>query len=209
MQPFVTRRLALALPLLSACATEDSGPYIAPGAPSYGHLTPLRLKVSGIEITPPGAGAAMLVQPPAPVTPSELMVLMAQGRLSAAGGTARAKFLIQTASLSRESASSGGLFTPGSEKFRCVMSCRLEIISPENISLAFTSAEVRRDLTSSVRNDDERARAAERVVKLAGQDLNIEFEYQVRRNLRSWLQLTAAAGEAVPQPVEREALPRG
>ena len=89
------------------------------------------------------------------------------------------------------------------------MSCRLETISPEICSLACPSAEVRRDLTRSVRNDDERARAAERVVKLAGQDLNIEFEDQVRRNLRSWLQLTAAAGEAVPQPVEREALPRG
>jgi hypothetical protein len=45
-------------------------------------------------------------------------------------------------------------------------------------------------------------------VKLAGQDLNVEFEYQLRRHLRAWLQLVAPPGETLPQPVEREALPR-
>ena len=57
------------------------------------------------------------------------------------------------------------------------------------------------------RSDDaERAALAERVVKLAGQDLNVEFEFQVRRHLRTWLQMVAAPGEALPQPVERETL---
>jgi hypothetical protein len=46
------------------------------------------------------------------------------------------------------------------------------------------------------------------VVKLAGQDMNVEFEFQVRRHLRAWLQVLAAPGESLPQPVEREALPR-
>ena len=204
----LSRRAVFALPLLSACATEEPGPYIAAGTPSYGHLTPLRLKVASIEIVQPGAGTALLVQPPAPVSPGDVMTLMAQERLSPAGGPARAKFLIQTASLTRENAASGGLFSPASERYRCVMRCRLEIISPEDITLAFTSAEVRRDLTSSVSSEDDRARAAERAVKLAGQDLNVEFEYQLRRNLRSWLQLTAAPGAALPQPVERETLTR-
>jgi hypothetical protein len=38
--------------------------------------------------------------------------------------------------------------------------------------------------------------------------MNVEFEFQVRRRLRAWLQMVAAPGEALPQAVEREALPR-
>jgi hypothetical protein len=88
------------------------------------------------------------------------------------------------------------------------MRCQLEIISAEDGVLASAAAEVRREVTGPTRDDAERAALAERVVKLAGQDLNVEFEFQVRRHLRNWLQMVAAPGEALPQPVEREALPR-
>jgi hypothetical protein len=37
--------------------------------------------------------------------------------------------------------------------------------------------------------------------------MNVEFEFQIRRHLRAWLQLVAAPGESLLQPVEREALP--
>jgi hypothetical protein len=86
------------------------------------------------------------------------------------------------------------------------MRCQLEILSSEGDVLGTATAEVRREITGPIRDDGERAALAERVVRLAGQDLNVEFEYQVRRHLRPWLQLVAAPGEALPQPVERESL---
>ena len=203
------RRAFLALPLLAACANEQpAGPFVPPGPPSYGHLTPLRLKVGTLEIQEAGTGTAFFVDQSAPLQPADVILRMAQDRLSAAGGPGKARFLIQTASLTREGGASGGVFSPASETFRCVMRCQVEIISAEDATLAAASAEATRVATGSVRDAGERAALAERAVKLAGQDLNVEFEYQLRRHLRAWLQLVAAAGESLPQPVEREALPR-
>jgi hypothetical protein len=209
MALLMKRRALCALPLLAACANEQpAGPFVPPGPPSYGHLTPLRLKVSALEIKEPESGTALMVQQPAPFLPSDVMLRMARDRLSAAGGTGSARFVIQTARLTRETASAAGAFSPASETFRCIMRCQLEIISAEDGVLASAAAEVRREVTGPTRDDAERAALAERVVKLAGQDMNVEFEFQVRRHLRNWLQMVAAPGEALPQPVEREALPR-
>ena len=209
MALLMKRRALCALPLLAACANEQpAGPFVPPGPPSYGHLTPLRLKVSALEIKEPESGTALMVQQPAPFLPSDVMLRMARDRLSAAGGTGSARFVIQTARLTRETASAAGAFSPASETFRCIMRCQLEIISAEDGVLASAAAEVRREVTGPTRDDAERAALAERVVKLAGQDMNVEFEFQVRRHLRNWLQMVAAPGEALPQAVEREALPR-
>ncbi|MCA3322997.1 MAG: hypothetical protein INF75_13580 [Roseomonas sp.] len=208
MAVFTRRSGFLALPFLAACANEKPGPYVPPGPPSYGHLTPLRLKVGRLALQEPASGTAMLVEQPAPLQPADVMLRMAQDRLSAAGGPGSARFLIQTARLTRERAAAGGMFSPASETFRCVMRCQLEIVSDDNITLAAAAAEARRELTGPIHDDAERAEMAERVVKLAGQDLNVEFEFQLRSHLRSWLQLVAGPGETLPQPVEREALPR-
>lgn len=203
------RRAFCALPLLAACANEQpAGPFVPPGPPSYAHLTPLRLKVGTLEIQEAGSGTAFLVEQPAPIAPADVMTRMAQERLSAAGGPGSARFLIQTARLTRERAAAGGMFAPTSETFRCSMRCQVEIVSAENVTLAGAAAEVRREVTGPVRDDAERAALAERVVKLAGQDLNVEFEFQLRNHLRAWLQLVAEPSETLPQPVEREALPR-
>jgi hypothetical protein len=203
------RRAFLALPFLAACANEQpAGPFVPPGPPSYAHLTPLRLKVGTLEIQEAGSGTAFLVDQSAPLQPADVMLRMARDRLSAAGGPGKARFLIQTASLTREGGASGGVFSPASETFRCVMRCQVEIISSEDAILATTSAEATRAATGPVRDAGERAALAERAVKLAGQDMNVEFEFQIRRHLRAWLQLVAAPGESLLQPVEREALPR-
>lgn len=201
------RRAFLALPFLAACANEQAGPYIPPGPPSYAHLMPLRLKVGTLEIQEAGSGTAFLVDQAAPLQPADVMLRMARDRLSTAGGPGKARFLIQTASLTREGGTSGGVFSPASETFRCAMRCQVEITSAEDAILATTSAEATRAVTGPVRDAGERAALAERAVKLAGQDMNVEFEFQVRRHLRAWLQLVAAPGESLPQPVEREALP--
>jgi hypothetical protein len=209
MDLLTKRRAFLAFPLLAACANEQpAGPFVPPGPPSYAHLTPLRLKVSTLEIQEAGTGTAFLVDQSAPLQPADVMLRMARDRLTAAGGPGKARFLIQTASLTREGGASGGVFSPASETFRCVMRCQVEIISAEDATLATTLAEAMRAVNGPVRDAAERAALAERAVKLAGQDMNVEFEFQLRRHLRAWLQLVAAPGESLPQPVEREALPR-
>ena len=137
MALLMKRRALCALPLLAACANEQpAGPFVPPGPPSYGHLTPLRLKVSALEIKEPESGTALMVQQPAPFLPSDVMLRMARDRLSAAGGTGSARFVIQTARLTRETASAAGAFSPASETFRCIMRCQLEIISAEDGVLA-------------------------------------------------------------------------
>jgi len=208
MAMLTQRRAFLALPFLAACANEQpAGPFVPPGPPSYGHLTPLRLKVGTLDIKEPSSGTAMLVEQPAPINPTELLLRMARERLSATGGAQSARFLVQTARLTREAASAGGIFSPASEIFRCVMRCQVEIISADDVTIGSAAAEVRREVTGPTRNDTERAQLAERVVKLAGQDMNVEFEFQLRRHLRNWLQLVAGPGDTLPQPVEQEALP--
>ncbi|MFM7418783.1 MAG: hypothetical protein ACKO54_03635, partial [Alphaproteobacteria bacterium] len=156
------RRAFLALPFLAACANEQpAGPYLPPGPPSYGHLTPLRLKVGTLDIKEAESGTALLVQQPAPLLPSDVMLRMAQDRLSAAGGSDAARFVIQTARLTRETASTAGTFSPASEVFRCILRCQVEIISADGeVVLGSAAAEVRREVTGPTRNDADRAALA-------------------------------------------------
>jgi hypothetical protein len=200
----IDRRAALA-GLLAAAACggrEQPLPVSVPaaGPPSYAYLTPLRLAVGRIEIVPAADPAATRTMPPAPLSPSMVVSAMAQDRLSVAGGPGSARFRTQIATLTRESAGSGGVFTSAAERLTCVMRCRLEIITDEGTTAGFAEAEVRRTATRPAGNPTERAQAAEEIVRLAGSDLNVEFEYQLRRNLRSLLRAPPSPDDAPAPP---------
>ncbi len=204
----IGRRSALGLALLgSACAGRGSTPPIAAGPPSYRHLTPLRLDVAALDITPAPPGPRINAAAPSPIIPAQAMLAMAEDRLSASGREGLARFSVQTALLSRRPASAGGLFSTGTERLDCVLRCRLELRSAEGELRGFVEAEVRRDFTQPVADDDARARNADAIVRQAMADLNVEFEFQVRRNLRAALMDTERAAPA-PEPVEQEPLPR-
>lgn len=198
----IDRRAALAgLLATAACGgREQPLPVSVPaaGPPSYAYLTPLRLAVGRIEVIPATDAAATRTMPPAPLSPSMVVTAMAQDRLSAAGGPGSARFRTQIATLTRESAGSGGVFTTATERLTCVMRCRIEIVSEEGSPAGFAEAEVRRTATRPAGSQAERAQAAEEIVRLAGSDLNVEFEYQLRRNLRSMLR--AAPSPDAPAP---------
>lgn len=197
------RRAALAgLLATAACGGREAPVAIVPvGPPSYAYLTPLRLAVGRIEVVPATDPAATRTMPPAPLVPSAVVQAMAQDRLSAAGGGGSARFRTQIATLTRESAASGGVFTTATERLTCVMRCRLEVVGEDGAPAGFAEAEVRRTATRPAANQAERARAAEEIVRLAGNDLNVEFEYQLRRNLRSVLRGPAPAEPpAAPAP---------
>ncbi|MBR0673893.1 hypothetical protein [Neoroseomonas soli] len=205
----LSRRAALSAALAAAACGRASEPPPPPSAPpSYSHLTPLRLAVGRIEVVAATDPAATRTMPPAPLVPQDVVLTMARDRLAAGGGTANARFRVQIATLTREGAGAGGVFTTATERLTCTLRCRLEVVGEDGSPAGFAEAEVRRAAVRPAGSPAERTRAAEEIVRQAGNDLNVEFEYQMRRNLRALIQAPPRPGEAVPPPVEAEPLPR-
>ena len=201
----LSRRATFLLPaLVAACATEPP-PTPRPLVTGYAHLTPLRLNVLDIEVMPPGIGPATRVDEPAPLRPSEEVARMGRERLFADGTTGRARFMVEQASLLREKMGEDGIFTTAPERFTCALRCRVEILGNDGRRVAFAAAEVRRLFTLGDPSESgARARAAETLVRNAMDDLNVEFEFQLRHNLRDWLRAAPAAPGSAP--IEREDL---
>ena len=203
------RSVLLLVPAALAACARGGGSTLPPplrtGPPSYSHLPPIRLDVATLDIAEPAPGPATMVIPPAPVVPSQAMETMARDRIVAAGTANRARFSILTASLTRAPESSGGMFSPPTERLSCAMRCRLEILGPEGEQLGFAEAQTSRGSVVPAGNSAERAAAADRIVHQAMADLNVEFEFQIRRNLRRFL---VAGTGATPAAVDREDLPR-
>ena len=195
------RRSVLLLPLAAASSCAPPEPPPPPLAPmSWRHLTPLPLDVAALEVVPtsppaPPGDIGALLSPP----PSEAVRGMARDRLSAAGGSGQAVFLVTAASLVRER---GGTL-------RCALGCRLEITgkdAEDGGAPGFAEAAVSHDVSG---RDAARPQAADLLLRRAMEDLNVEFEFQLRRNLRRWLVAPAPPGAAVAPPVGREELPPG
>ena len=211
----LTRRLMLRLPLalpvaLAACASGEDAP-LPQLVTGYRHLTPLRLNVLEVDIPDPAPGA-VAVAPSATLRPDVEMRRMGQERLVPVGTAGRARFLVTRARFTRERlAPAGGLTSllagePG-ERFSCEMACRIEVMSAEGGRLGFAEAEARRSQTvAEGASATARNRAAEEVVRLAMDSLNVEFEFQIRRALRAWL--VEGNQPLTPAPVEREDLAR-
>lgn len=196
--PMIRRRIALlSIPALAGCGgREPPGPPLP--AIAYRHLTPLALNVATVAVAPdpPWTGDDPTI--PASPRPADAVRIMGRDRLTAVGTAGEARFAITRASLRR----AGGL--------ACLVGCRLEIYGAENDRLAFIEAEARASATGT---EAERSDAPDRLLRRAMADLNVEFEFQMRRNLRAWLVLVPPGSVgAVPAPapgsIAREDLPR-
>lgn len=198
------RRGALAGALaLAACGGGSEEPLPAPaGPPSYSHLLPLRLAVGRIEVFGASDPASTRAMPPAPLLPADIVRTMAEQRLQAAGGGGMARFRTQIATLTREPSAGGGMFSTATERLSCVMRCRLDVVGEDGAPAGFVEAEVRRGAIRPSGSQAERARAAEDIVRTTGDALNVEFEFQMRRNLRALLRApetpAIAPAEALP-----------
>lgn len=194
------RRLALLLPAgVAACASP--APPEPPLRPiGYDFLLPLPLNVGSLQIEPgdppmqPGDIGPTLATPPA-----EAVRIMARDRLSHVGTTGGAVFRVTQASLVRRG-----------ESLTCQLGCRLEVESgTEEGGRAFAEAMARAAVSGA---DAQRPQAAERLLRRAMDGLNVEFEFQVKRNLRAWLIAVAPGSRALPAPpageVAREDLPQ-
>lgn len=162
---------------------------------AWTHLTPLPLDVAALEVVPsapppPPGDIGPLLSP----TPADAVRSMARDRLSAIGGSGQAVFLVTAASLVRE---------PGGA-LRCSLGCRLDIAGKGGEDgPGFLEAAAQRGVSGA---EASRPQAADLLLRRTMDDLNVEFEFQLRRNLRRWLATVAPPGAAIPPAVGREEL---
>ncbi len=186
----LTRRSALLLPLvLAACAGEEERVY---EPLRYNYLPPIQLKVASIAIeqrfVPSGIDPDVSSMDPVP--PIEALKAMANDRLQAFGTNNKAVFAILDGSLVRQDDGVTGS-----------MAVSLTIFDDNGIQLGFAEARVQSHRTGVSGN----LRAVlYDMTKAMMSDMNVEFEYQVRHNLKDYLTSPAAPDTPVEQaPLEQ------
>jgi hypothetical protein len=183
----LSRRAALALPLLlAACGGDDEAPERPNAFPPlrYDYLPPIQLNVAAIDIQQRfiPAGIPPDVSSSDPVQPVDALKAMAHDRLQALGTTNKAVFAITDATLSRVN-----------DTIRGSMSVSLTIYNADNAQSGYATANVERTHTG---RDGDLAQTLYDMTKSMMDDMNVEFEYQVRQNLKDWL--TTATAPDVP-----------
>ncbi len=182
----LSRRLALLLPLAAACGGDELPRELPPLR--YNYLRSLPLNVATVDVGPAPPPSPIEAQSPALV--GAALRQMALDRLVAGGTLGRAVFIIDEARIDRVS---GGL--------QGVLAAHLDVVTTESVRAGFAEARVSRTATvpGSLRL------ALYDLTRQMLDDMNVEFEYQVRRSLREWLQDTTTAPP--PAPVEQQELP--
>jgi hypothetical protein len=183
----IARRTVLLMPLFAAACGGDDGSTAIFSQPSYSYLTRLRLNVASIEIddrTPPVPTNAL--ETLAPLRPSDALKQMARDRLFAGGSAGRGVFVIDAAQLVRVNGSLEGR-----------LAVHLDIYTGGETRVGFAEAQVARRRAGADGSENPRA-ALYSFVSQMMDDMNVEFEFQVRRSLKDYLQDTE--GTAPPPP---------
>jgi hypothetical protein len=179
------RRTPLLLPwLLAACGGAEPHDF---QPLRYTYLEPLRLNVAAIKIeqrfVPSGASPDVSQYDPAP--PVQALRNMAQDRLQAFGSSGQAVFIIQDASLTRRG-----------DTISANMAVRLDIYTTGTTRAAYAEARVSRENTGDI--DDMPATLYD-MTKQMMDAMNVEFEYQVRHSLGTWLLSAGVTATPVQQ----------
>lgn len=183
------RRGVLLMALLAAsCASEEAATRAPRTYPplDFSYLLPLRLNVASVEIVQRyvPSGRPPDISPLDPIQPVAALRQIAEQRLKAEGPSGRAVFVINDASLLRL----GDLITS-------TMSIELDIVTAENTRAGFAQATVVRQLTGP---EGDLPSALYQFTREMLDQMNVEFEYQVRHALADWL----LPEGAVPSPVQ-------
>ncbi len=190
----IARRTILLLPLLAAgCGGGDTSAEVF-SQPSYDYLTKLRLNVATIDVedhTPPVPSNA--IESLAPLRPADALKRMAADRLFAGGSAGRGVFVIDAASLARVDGGIEGR-----------LAVHLDIYTGSETRVGFAEAQVARRRVSTDTEENSRA-VLHAFVNQMMDDMNVEFEFQVRRSLKEYLQDTEGAAPP-PPPVQSESL---
>lgn len=185
---YLSRCVALILPLTLAACGEPEQTY----APlSFSDLPPIQLKVDSIDVEqeffPSGVDPDVSKFDPEP--PVEALKAMAKDRLQTLGTSNKAVFAIHNASLTRL----GDTIT-GS------MDVTLTILDDNGNQQGYAEARVTGKRTS----EDHLRQTLYDLTQSMMNDMNVEFEYQIRHNLKPWLTDTVAPDTPVEQaPLEQ------
>ncbi|MGI4747201.1 MAG: hypothetical protein ACRYFY_14345, partial [Janthinobacterium lividum] len=168
-----------AILLLAGCG-GDSHPEPVFKQPSYSYLTPLRINVGQIRVedhVPPPTGPNDL-GPNAPVSPDQALKQMAQDRLVAAGNSGTAVFTIDQASITGQQ---GGALDGA-------LAVHLDIVSNGGGHAGYAEAHVSRQFVPGSNSDNDGVKAElYNLTTQMMQDMNVEFEFQLRRTLGDWM----------------------
>ncbi len=187
---FLTRRSALLLPLvLAACGGEEERVF---EPLRYNYLPPIQLNVASIAVeqrfVPSGIDPDVSSMDPVP--PVEALKAMANDRLQAFGTSNKAVFAILDGSLVRLDDGVNGS-----------MAVSLTIFDSSGTQLGFAEARVQSRRTGVSGN---LAPVLYDMTKAMMADMNVEFEYQLRHNLKDYLTSPAAPDTPVEQaPLEQ------
>lgn len=187
----LNRRHALLLSLLlplAACAGETPvAPVYEPA--NYDYLTRLRLKVAKISIddswVPRGQGRH--VEYLAPTTPLAALRTMAEQRLLPAGNTGEARFIVEDASIIRAQG-----------RYLGKLAVRLDVTDADGNDVAQITA--RAVQTREISGSGQGAVRADLYALVKGlmRDMNVEFEYQIRRVMSDRLESTDPTAPSPP-----------
>ena len=187
---------ALLLPVgLAGCGASDQPPMSYPPV-SYDYLTKMRLNVASVDIDDSLAPSSdpRDVTRFAPIKPIDALRQMGQDRLVAQGSTGRAVFVIDQASIQQNR-----------DRYDGRMTAHLDVSTADGTRSGYAEARVER--SSAFTNDGPNAtRAAlNNLITQMMADMNVEFEFQVRRSLKSYLTTTTPIAPA-PAAIETEDL---
>jgi hypothetical protein len=183
-----TRRLIVLVPFaLAACGGEEE-PAFEPLR--YNYLPPIQLNVASIAVEqrfiPSGVTPDVTAQDPVP--PIEALKAMANDRLQAFGTSNKAVFAILDASLTREK-----------DVVLGSIAVSLTVADDSGSQLGYAEARVKGRHTGRIKD---LGSVLYEMTKAMMSDMNIEFEYQIRRNLKNVL----TNGAAPDTPVEQAPL---
>jgi hypothetical protein len=155
----------------------------------YSYLPPIFLKVTSVSVqngyVPDPDAAALISQ--APEAPANALLDMANRRLVANGAPGTAAFTVETASINQ----AGGNLTG-------VMTVRLSVTSPDNRTTGYAEASVTNSVAAPDADDgpDKMRAALYDLTKRLMDSMNVQLQYQIQRNLGSWVSYSTNAAVA-------------
>lgn len=183
----LTRRFALLLPFALAACGDDEAPETNFQPLRYNYLPPIQLNVASIAIEQRffPSGIAPDVSNLDPEPPVQALKAMANDRLQAFGTSNKAVFAVLDGSMSREGDTVTG-----------AMAVSLSVLDDSGTQLGFAEARVQSRHTGRI--NGLRAVLYD-LTKSMMDDMNVEFEYQIRHNLKDWITVPVAPGTPVEQ----------